>query len=204
MARNQTAQGKLVRRFGDNIFGNPKYDQLLKKKPNGLGEPKKGRIRQTEYARQLAEKQKLKWAYGLSERQFRNLFDRAKAMPGVTGHNMLILLERRLDNVVFRLGFAQTRSQARQLVTHGHVELNGRSLNVPSAIVRASDEVRMKERKTTKEMVRRIMADTASRTVPPWLTVSRDDMLGTIAALPTRDAIPTVAEEQLIVEFYSK
>ena len=204
MARNQTAKGKIVRRFGDNIFGNPKYDRLLKKKPNGPGEPKKGRIRQTEYARQLAEKQKLKWAYGLSERQFRNLFDRAKAMPGVTGHNMLILLERRLDNVVFRLGFAHTRSQARQLVTHGHVELNGRSLNVPSAIVRASDEVRMKERKTTKEMVRRIMADTASRTVPPWLTVSRDDMLGTIAALPTRDAIPTVAEEQLIVEFYSK
>ena len=204
MARNETAKGKIVRRFGNNIFGNPKYDRLLKRKPNGPGEPKKGRVRQTEYARQLAEKQKLKWAYGLSERQFRNLFERAKAMPGVTGHNMLILLERRLDNVVYRLGFAQTRSQARQLVGHGHVTLNGRSLNIPSAIVRPNDEVKMKDRKATKEMVRRIMSETSSRTVPPWLAVSRDDMQGTISALPTRDAIPTVAEEQLIVEFYSK
>ena len=116
MARNSTAKGKIARRFGVNIYGNPKYDRLLKKKPHPPGEPKKGRVRQTEYARQLAEKQKLKWAYGLSERQFRNLFFKAKTQSGVTGHNMLILLERRLDNVVYRLGMATSRNQARQLV----------------------------------------------------------------------------------------
>jgi small subunit ribosomal protein S4 len=103
MAKNSTARGKIVRRFGLNIFGNPKYDRLLKKKPSPPGEPKKGRPRQSEFGRQLAEKQKVKFAYALSERQFRNVFEKAKRMKGVAGHNMLILLERRLDNVVYRL-----------------------------------------------------------------------------------------------------
>jgi len=204
MARNTKAKGKIVRRFGVNIFGNEKYDRLLKKKPNPPGNPKKGRIRQTEYGKQLGEKQKLKWAYGLSERQFRNLFFKAKAQKGVTGHNMLILLERRIDNVVYRLGMASSRSQARQLVSHGHVLHNGRKTTIPSVLVRAGDTVSVRPRKTTQDMVRQYLADNATRSVPPWLALSKDDMSASVSVLPTRDIIPTIAEEQLIVEFYSK
>lgn len=204
MAKMSKAKGKMVRRLGVNVYGNAKYDRLLKRKPRGPGEPKKGRIRQTEYGRQLAEKQKLKFAYGLSEKQFRNLFDKAKRLPGQTGHNMLILLERRLDNVVYRLGMAATRSQARQLVNHGHIQVNGRNLNIPSAVVRAGDTIAAKEKKATRDLIRRLLADNSSRPVPPWLSVSKDDLSGTVSVLPTRDVIPTVAEEQSVVEFYSK
>ncbi len=204
MARMTKARGKVARRLGVNIFGNPKYDRLLKKKPQSPGEPKKGRVRQTEYGRQLVEKQKLKFAYGLSERQFRNLFERAKQMRGVTGTNMLVLLERRLDNVVYRMGMATSRYQARQLVSHGHILLNGRKVTIPSAVVRANDTVSVRDRKATRDLVRRLLADNASRPVPQWLVVSKDDMIGTISILPTRDLIPTIAEEQLVVEFYSK
>ncbi len=204
MARNSTARGKIVRRFGLNIYGNQKYDRLLKRKPNAPGNPKRGRIRQTEYGRQLNEKQKLRWAYGLSERQFSNLFYKAKAMRGVTGDNMLMLLECRLDNIVYRLGMATSRSQARQLVSHGHITLNGRKTTIPSALVRAADTIAVRDRKPTKDLVRKLLADNSSRPVPPWLTISRDDMVGKIEVVPSRDAIPTIAEEQLIVEFYSK
>jgi len=198
------ARGKVARRLGVNIFGNPKYDRLLKKKPQGPGEPKKGRIRQTEYGRQLVEKQKLKFAYGLSERQFRNLFEKAKSMKGVTGTNMLVLLERRLDNVVYRLGMATSRYQARQLVSHGHILLNGRKVTIPSAVVRANDSITVRDRKATRDLVRQLLAENASRPVPQWLIVSKDDMQGTVSILPSRDLIPTIAEEQLVVEFYSK
>jgi len=204
MARNSTAKGKLVRRFGVNIFGNEKYDRLLKRKSKAPGEPKKGRTRQTEYGRQLVEKQKLKFAYGLSERQFSNLFYNAKKRKGVTGLNMLVMLECRLDNVVYRLGMASSRSQARQLVSHGHIQLNGRKVTIPSALVRPNDTVMAKERKGTKDLVRRLIADNGSRPIPPWLTVSKDELTGTIIALPTREMIPTVADEQQVVEFYAK
>ncbi|MFP4114601.1 MAG: 30S ribosomal protein S4 [Spirochaetota bacterium] len=204
MARNSTARGKIVRRFGLNIYGNQKYDRLLKRKPNGPGNPKRGRVRQTEYGRQLNEKQKLRWAYGLSEKQFSNLFYKAKAMKGVTGDNMLMLLERRLDNVVYRLGMATSRAQARQLVSHGHITLNGRKVTIPSALVRPADSISVRDRKPTKDLVRKLMADNSSRPTPPWLTVSRDDLIGKVEVNPTRDVIPTIAEEQLIVEFYSK
>lgn len=204
MARLTKAKGKIVRRLGVNVFGNPKYDRLLKKKPYGPGNPKKGRTRETEYARQLKEKQKLKFAYGLSERQFRNLFYKAKTLKGVTGHNMLILLERRLDNVVYRLGMAASRDQARQLVSHGHIYLNGRKVTVPSALVRPGDQLAAKDKKTTAALMRRLVSENSGRAVPDWLDVSRDDLTGRVTMLPTREMIPTVAEEQLIVEFYSK
>lgn len=194
----------MARHLGINVFGNPKYDRLLKKKPYGPGEPKKGRIRETEYARQLKEKQKVKFAYGLSERQFRNLFYKAKSMKGVTGDNMLIMLERRLDNVVYRMGMAASRRQARQLVGHGHIYLNGRKVTIPSALVRPGDAVSVKERKSTEMLMRRLVSENSSRQVAPWIEVSQDDLTGTVTALPTRDMIPTIAEEQLIVEFYSK
>ena len=204
MARNSTARGKIVRRFGLNIYGNQKYDRLLKRKPSPPGNPKRGRIRQTEYGRQLIEKQKLKWAYGLSEKQFSNLFYKAKAMRGVTGNNMLVLLERRLDNVVYRLGMATSRYQARQLVSHGHILLNGRKLTIASAVVGPQDTIAVRDRKPTKDLIRKLLADNSSRPVPPWLTISRDEMVGKVEVNPTRDVIPTIAEEQLIVEFYSK
>lgn len=204
MARNSKAKGKIVRRFGINIFGNPKYDRLLKKKPNGPGNPKRGRVRQTEYGRQLVEKQKLKFCYGLSERQFRNCFDHAKTLKGVTGDNMLILLERRLDNVVYRLGMATSRSQARQIVGHGHITINGKKVNIPSALVREGDKIGVTQKKGTNDLVRRLLADNASRPVPPWLSISKDELSGTVNALPTRDAIPTIADEQLVVEYYAK
>ena len=204
MARNEKANGKIVRRFGVNIFGNQKYDRLLKKKPKPPGEPKKGRVRQTEYGRQLGEKQKLKWAYGLSEKQFRNLFYKAKSMKGVAGTNMLILLERRLDNVVYRLGMATSRRQARQLVSHGHIMLNDRKLTVPSAVVSPGDTVSARDRKATRDLVRQLLSENSTRPVPPWLSISPDDLQGNVSVLPTRDLIPTVAEEQAVVEFYSK
>lgn len=204
MAKNSTARGKIVRRFGLNIFGNAKYDRLLKKKPAPPGEPKKSRPRQSEYGRQLAEKQKIKFAYALSERQFRNVFAKAKSMKGVAGHNMLILLERRLDNVVYRLTMAASRAQARQLVGHGHIYVNGRRLNVPSALVRPGDVITVKERNSSKELIRKTLAENNSRPVPPWLTLEADNLSASVKVLPTRDMIPTIAEEQLIVEFYSK
>lgn len=204
MAHLSKARGKIVRRLGINIFGNPKYDRLLKNKPYGPGNPKKGRIRETEYARQLKEKQKVKFAYGLSERQFRNLFYKAKAMKGVTGHNMLILLERRLDNVLYRMGFAASRQQARQLVSHGHFYVNGRKVTIPSALVRAGDVIAAKDRKSTEMLLRRLVAENSSRQAAEWMEVSPDDLKGTVSMLPTREMIPSIAEEQLIVEFYSK
>ena len=204
MARNNTARGKIVRRFGLNIFGNIKYDRLLQRKPAPPGEPKKGRIRQSEYGRQLAEKQKMKFSYGLSERQFRNIFKKAKRMKGVTGHNMLILLERRLDNVIFRLTMAGSRAQARQLVGHGHVYVNDRRLNIPSALLRSGDVISIKDRNSSKEMLRKNLSDNNGTSIPPWLELEADNLKAHIKMLPTRDMIPTIAEEQLIVEFYSK
>ncbi len=204
MARNTKAKGKIVRRFGVNIYGNQKYDRLLRRKPAPPGEPKKKRVRQTEYGRQLNEKQKLKFAYGLSEKQFSNLFYHAKGMRGVTGENMLQLLERRLDNVVYRIGMATSRAQARQLVSHGHILHNGRKVTIPSAVVRAGDTIAVRERKATRDLVRRLMADNSSRPVPPWLSVSRDDLTASVTVLPSRDVIPAVADDQLVVEFYAK
>ncbi|MFW5694353.1 MAG: 30S ribosomal protein S4 [Alkalispirochaeta sp.] len=204
MARPSKARGKIARHLGVNVFGNPKYDRLLKKKPYGPGEPKKGRIRETEYARQLKEKQKVKFAYGLSERQFRNLFYKAKTMKGVAGHNMLILLERRLDNVVYRMGMAASRRQARQLVSHGHIHLNGRKVTIPSAMVRPGDQISVKSKKSSEMLMRRLVSENSSRQTTPWIEVSADDLTGKVNMLPTRDMIPTIAEEQLIVEFYSK
>ncbi len=204
MSRNTKARGKIARRLGINVFGNPKYDRLLKRKPAGPGMPKRGRIRQTEYGRQLVEKQKIRYGYGVTERQLTNLFATAKRMKGNTGHNLLIMLERRLDNVVYRLGMASSRSQARQLVSHGHILLNGRKVTIPSAIVRSGDSISAKDRAGTKELLRRTLSENSGRPVPPWLALVADDLSANVTAEPTRDMIPTIAEEQLVVEYYSR
>ncbi|WP_028974617.1 30S ribosomal protein S4 [Spirochaeta cellobiosiphila] len=203
MNRKTRAKGKIVRRLGTNIFEQAKYDKLLKKKPSAPGTQTKRRAKISEYGRQLKEKQKLKFAYGLSEKQFVNLFKKAKKLPGQTGHNMLILLEKRLDNVVYRLGLASTRSQARQMVSHGHVVFNGKRHTIPSALVRTGDVIEMKKKESTQKMAREFMTK-VSRSLPSWLEFSEDDIKGTVVRDPFREDIPTVANEQSVVEFYSR
>lgn len=199
------ARGKLVRRLGINLYGNPKYDRLLKRKSNPPGMDSSRRIRRkdSEYSRQLAEKQKLKFCYGLSERQFRNLFVKAKNMKGVTGENMLSLLERRIDNVVYRMGMATTRPQSRQLVSHGHILVNGRCVTVPSYVVRSGDAVTVKQRNSSSKLVRASLSH-HDRPVPAWLSVSADEISGRVERLPVRSDIPTIANEQLVIEYYAK
>jgi small subunit ribosomal protein S4 len=125
-------------------------------------------------------------------------------MKGVTGDNLIVLLERRLDNVIYRLGMATSRAQARQLVSHGHILHNGRKVTVPSALVRPGDNIAAREKKSTRDLIRRFMADNSARAVPPWLTVSRDELTASVSVLPTRDIIPTLADEQQVIEFYAK
>lgn len=205
MARNSKAKGKIVRRLGVNIYGNSKYDKLLKKKPHGPGIEKGKRIRKKEsdFGRQLIEKQKIRFAYGLSEKQFFNLFVKAKKLSGLTGDNMMILLERRLDNVVYRLGLGSTRTQARQLVSHGHISVNGRRCNIPSRALKEGDEVTIKDSEKSKKLVRESLART-SQSVPVWLTLSEDSLNGRIERSPYRTDIVSVANEQMVVEFYSR
>ena len=206
MAKNFTHKGKIVRRLGVNIYGNPKYDRLLERRPTPPGQHGAGRRgKPSDYSRQLNEKQKVRFCYGLSEKQFRRVFDKAKAMKGITGHNMLVLLERRLDNMVFRLGLASTRTEARLFVRHGHFLVNGRKVDIPSYLVRAGDviEVREKSRKIAK--ISEALDSVMRRGIPSWLELERDAFKGTVKTLPAREELTTpVFEEQLIVELYSK
>ncbi len=200
---NKKAKGKIVRRLGLNIYGNPKYDRLLEKRPTPPGMHTRRRSRLSEYGLQLVEKQKLRFSYGMTERQFRTLFAKAKNMKGITGDNMLVLLERRLDNVVYRLGMAATRSQARQIVKHGHVLLNGKKASAPSQIVSVDDKISPKKKKSSESMIRDLIEGN-HRDVPSWLAVDEKAAEGLMVRMPEREDIPTVADEQLIVEFYSK
>lgn len=204
--RKNMAKGKLVRKLGINLFEQPKYDKLLKKKPHppGMHGPKKKRTKQTEYGKQLIEKQKLKFAYGVSERQIRNIFEKAKTMPGITGDSMLSLLERRLDNVIFRLGLASSRAQARQMVGHGHFNVNGRIVNIPSYSVRAADIVSVKERETVKKLVRDQYTRNSGKAKSSWINFAEDALQATVDHLPRREEIPTIANEQMVVELYAK
>ncbi|MEA3464921.1 MAG: 30S ribosomal protein S4 [Thermodesulfobacteriota bacterium] len=206
MAKNCTPKGKIVRRLGVNIFGNPKYDRLLERRPTPPGQHGAGRKgKPSDYSRQLIEKQKVRFCYGLSEKQFRRVFDKANGMKGVTGHNMLVLLERRLDNMVFRLGLASTRTEARIFVRHGHFLVNGRKVDIPSYLVRAGDviEVREKSRKIAK--ISEALDSVMRRGIPTWLELERDAFKGTVKTLPAREELTSpVFEEQLIVELYSK
>jgi small subunit ribosomal protein S4 len=205
MARNTKAKGKIVRRLGVNIYGNRKYDKLLKKKPHGPGVEKGKRVRKKEsdYGKQLIEKQKIRFTYGLSEKQFFNIYVKAKKIAGLTGDNMMILLERRLDNVVYRLGMTQSRAQARQFVSHGHIRLNGKRSDIASIIVKEGDEILVKDNDATKKVLRDCVSKN-DRSVPSWLTFSEDDLKGKVERIPFRVDIDSVANEQMVVEFYSK
>jgi len=205
MAKSTKARGKIVRRLGANIYGNSKYDRLLKKKPQMPGKERdfRGRIKFSDYGRQLLEKQKLRLSYALSERQFFNTFIKAKKLRGLTGDNMMILLERRLDNTIYRLGLATTRAQARQFVSHGHIRLNNRRANVPSMIVRAGDSIQVKESESSKKLLRESLAR-SNQVMPDWLSIDGDALVGSVERLPDRADISSIANEQMVVEFYSK
>jgi small subunit ribosomal protein S4 len=202
---------KLCRREGQKLFlkGQKCYTEKCpvdrRAYPPGQHGPAQARRRkQSEYANQLREKQKVKRIYGLHEKQFRNLFESASQVPGVTGDNLVIALESRLDNIVFRMGFAASRSQARQLVRHRHVEVNGHVVDVPSFQVTTGDEIAVRAR--SKDLTS-VQASLEARTRPSlleWLALDEKSRVGRMVRTPTRDDIPLAAQVQLIVELYSK
>jgi small subunit ribosomal protein S4 len=172
--------------------------------PGQHGQSTGRRRKSSEYARQLREKQKIKRMYGLSERQFRNVFERVNPQPGITGHNLLAALESRLDNLVYRMGFAASRKAARQLIRHRHVEVNGQAVDIPSYAVRPGQEIRVRMKSREQGSVLAAM-DQASRGAPiTWLAVDRESFSGRMLERPQRANIPIAAQEQLVVELYSK
>ena len=206
MARYTDANCKLCRREGQKLFlkGERCYSTkcALERRNYAPGQHGQARKKQSEYGLQLREKQKAKRFYGLQETQFRNLFDKAARKSGITGENLLILLETRLDNVVFRLGFASSRKEARQLVNHGHFQVNGKKVNIPSYTVKPGDVIKVKEKSTNSPKFKEVKE--MSITVPSWVTVDVEKLEGKILSVPTRAEIDTPVAEHLIVELYSK
>ena len=201
MARYRGPKSKIARRFKEPIFG---PDKALEKKNYGPGMhgANRRRPKQSEYSIQLAEKQKTKYIYGILERQFSNLFKKASAQKGITGENLLRLCESRLDNVVYRLGIAQTRRAARQLVSHRHITVNGGIVNIPSFSLKEGDVITVREKSKSLET---ISASVAGSTLSSeWLTWDAAKLSGTFTVSPTREQIPENIKEQLIVELYSK
>jgi len=168
------------------------------------GQHGQGRAKISDYGLQLREKQKVKRMYGVLEKQFRGYFERAERMRGVTGTNLLVLLERRLDNVVYRLGFANSRSQARQLVRHNHILVDGKRVNLPSFNVRVGQMVQIVEKKRTSPLVRDALEAAARRGCPPWLELEKEEARGRVSMMPTREDITMPIQEHLIIELYSK
>jgi small subunit ribosomal protein S4 len=172
--------------------------------PGQHGQATARRRKASEYAKQLREKQKVKRIYGVSEKQFRNTFERVTTMPGVTGHNLLAALESRLDNIVYRMGFAASRKAGRQLIRHRHVEVNGRTVDIPSYLVQPGEEVRIRQGSRDQVAIQAAM-DQAQRGAPlSWIAVDRETFSGRVLERPGRHDIPIAAQEQLIVELYSK
>ena len=165
---------------------------------------KRANRKMSEYGLQLREKQKAKFIYGDLEKPFHNYYNKADRMPGQTGANLMILLESRLDNVVFRMGFARTRKEARQIVDHKHVLVNGKCVNIPSYLVKAGDEIEIREKSKGSERYKGILEVTGGRLVPEWIDVDQENLKGTVKELPNREAIDVPVNEMLIVELYSK
>jgi small subunit ribosomal protein S4 len=206
MARDTSPQCKQCRREGQKLF--LKGQRCLtdkcgvERRSYPPGEHGRGRVRQSEYRNQLREKQKARRYYQLLEKQFRGYYDRASRQPGVTGENLLRLLETRLDNVLVRLGFAASRRQSRQLVRHGHWQVNGRRVDIPSYQVKQDDVISIKADTSAADVVRSATELTAA--VPPWLQADHDSLTAKVLRLPERSEISTPVQEQLIVELYSK
>jgi small subunit ribosomal protein S4 len=212
MARYKDAVCKLCRREGEKLFlkgercVSPKCALERRPYPPGLhGKQAQFRRRKaSDYGLQLRAKQKAKRVYGVMERQFRRYFEEAERHRGLTGTNLLVLLESRLDSVVYRLGFAASRPQARQLVRHGHMAVNGRKVNIPSYLVEPGDVVEVRPSSRQKALFREIALDLEHRSVPQWLSRDDETMVGHVLALPERADIDVALEEQLIVEYYSR
>ena len=197
MARNMQPVLKRCRTLGidPSVMGIDK-----KSKRN----PKPTRRKQSEYGLQLTEKQKVKFIYGMLEKQFRKYYEMAVKMPGITGENLLQILESRLDNVIFRLGLANTRRESRQMVSHGHILVNGKRLDIPSYRVKVGDVITLKESTTSSERMKDIVEANSTRTVPKWLDMDKNTLTGKVIALAARDDIDFEVAEHLIVELYSK
>ena len=202
MARYTGPRVRISRRFGVPIFGPSKYLERRNYGP-GVHGPK-SRRKSTDYGLGLIEKQKLRYFYGLMERQFRGVYEKALRRRGVTGEQMLQILETRLDNVVYHLGFGNTRAQARQMVCHGHVKVNGRKVNIPSYALKVNDVIEAKDTNVSKQMATRSLESSTSRVVPDWLLLDKAAFKGTVMRIPTRSEIQPIANEQAVVEFYSR
>ena len=207
MARYTGPACRLCRREKMKLFlKGPKCDSMkcpIERRPYPPGDHGRGRIRESEYLLQLREKQKARRIYGVLEKQFRNLYAEANRQGGITGENLLRMLEQRLDNVVYRAGWGASRAQSRQFVRHGHVNVNGRRVTIPSFQVRKGDVIELREKSRTMIVVRHNV-DTIDRSVPPWLEKSGEGLVATVRDLPLREHIDVPVRESLIVELYSK
>ena len=208
MARYTGAVCRLCRREGQKLFlkGERCYTKkcALERRAYAPGQHGQGRKKVSEYGKQLRTKQYARRYYGVLEGQFRHYFEKAEKMPGVTGENLLRLLESRLDNVAYRLGIGSSRAQARQLVLQGHVTVNGKKVNIPSYLVKVGQTVALKDSSRQLDMMKGVLETTASRPVPKWLDLNREVMEAKVVAMPNREDIDLPIEETLIVELYSK
>ena len=202
MARYTGPRTRLSRRFGIPLFGPDKYLERRNYAP-GVHGPK-SRRKHTDYGLGLIEKQKLRYFYGLMERQFRGVYERALKRRGVTGEQMLQILETRLDNVVYHLGFAITRAAARQMVSHGHLKVNGRKVNVPSFALKVNDAIEVRESSVSRQLATKNLELSTSKVVPDWLSLNKEAFKGSVVRIPTRQDIQPIANEQAVVEFYSR
>ena len=199
MAKNRQPIAKRCKALGISPAAMGYYKKETTRNSNNQSRKKK-----SEYATQLQEKQKVKFVYGVLEKQFRGYYEKAERMPGKAGENLLIQLERRLDNVVFRLGYAATRREARQMVNHGHFTVNGKKVNIPSYLVKPGRIIALKESSRSIERFKNNLEDNAYHTIPRWLEFDASNMVGKVVAVPTREDIDLPVEEHLIVELYSK
>lgn len=208
MARYTEAACRLCRRVSEKLMLKgekcltPKC--ALERRTSSPGQHASTRRKISDRGLQLREKQKARYTYGVLERQFRKFFAEAERLPGITGENLLVLLERRLDNVVYRLGFADSRSQARQLVRHGHIIVNGRKTNIPSFLTKPGDTIEWRERSQQTEYYKGLMGTIKDSTVPNWLTLDKQKLVGRVLRFPERDDIEIILNEKAIVEYYSR
>jgi len=208
LARYNESVCRLCRREGLKLFlkGDRCYGEKCAFERRGYAPGDHGQIRKkySDYGVQLREKQKLKRMYGLLERQFRGYFEKADRQKGITGTNLLLFLERRLDNMVFRMGFANSRTEARQLVRHNHFLVNGKPVNIPSYLVNVGGQIQVREKSRKVERIREAMEIVARRGIPQWLELDKSNFSGVVKALPSREELVMPVQEQLIVELYSK
>jgi len=207
MARYTGPVCRLCRRSGDKLFlkGMKCYTKcILDRRPRPPGQHSHRRTKVSDRGLQLREKQKARWLYGVLERQFRQMFEEAEKQPGVTGETLQVLLERRLDNVIYRLGFADSRAQARQLVRHGHIVINAHMSNIPSLMIKAGDTISWKENRTKSEYYKQLVENIKGKSIPGWLTLDRQKLEAKVVSLPTPQDTEGKYEVKAIVEYYSR